>query len=153
MIGCQKAEASFPGFVVPENFAMVETGVYRCSFPRSKNIPFLKTLNLKSVVSLVPEEYPLSMMEFYNSEGIELLSHGLEGNKWPFKESDYKSLCSCMRDVMSSAKRPVLIHCNKGKHRTGTVIGCLRKERGKNSINQYTVLNSFNTTLTSIRTD
>lgn len=24
----------------------------------------------------------------------------------------------------------MLIHCNKGKHRTGSVIGCLRKLRG-----------------------
>lgn len=116
--------------VVPENFAMVESGVYRSSFPRSKNIPFLKTLGLKSVVSLVPEEYPAKILEFYEQSGISLLSHGLEGNKWPFKGIDELDLQKTLEDVLNSSYRPLLIHCNKGKHRTGTVVGCLRKIRG-----------------------
>jgi tyrosine-protein phosphatase SIW14 len=117
-------------FVVPENFSMVEKGVYRSSFPRTRNIAFMKHLRLKSVVSLVPEDYPAGMLEFYNSTGIKLLSHGLGGNKWPFKEIDYNDLISTMRDVLNEANRPLLIHCNKGKHRTGSVVGCLRKIRG-----------------------
>jgi len=44
--------------ISPENFGMVENGVYRSSFPRSRNIPFLRTLGLVSVVPLVPESYP-----------------------------------------------------------------------------------------------
>lgn len=116
--------------IVPENFARVEPGVYRSSFPRSKNIPFLKTLGLKSVISLVPEEYPVKMVDFYNQMGITLRPHGLEGNKWPFKGIDGFDLQKTMEDVMSQDCRPLLIHCNKGKHRTGTVVGCLRKIRG-----------------------
>jgi tyrosine-protein phosphatase SIW14 len=45
----------------PQNFAMVESGVYRSSFPRTKNCSFLRSLNLKTVISLVPEEYPVNM--------------------------------------------------------------------------------------------
>jgi tyrosine-protein phosphatase SIW14 len=33
--------------------------------------------------------------------------------------------------VLDPANRPVLIHCNEGKHRTGTVVGLLRRHRGK----------------------
>jgi tyrosine-protein phosphatase SIW14 len=117
-------------FIVPENFAMVEPGVYRSSFPRSKNIPFLRTLKLKSVISLVPEEYPPKLLEFYELSGIVLRSHGLEGNKWPFKGIEYIALCDTLQDILKEENRPLLIHCNKGKHRTGTVIGCLRKIRG-----------------------
>lgn len=116
--------------IVPENFSMVEVGVYRCAFPRSKNIPFLRKLGLKSVISLVPEEYPAKMLEFYNQNGIVLRSHGLDGNKWPFKGIDPDSLQLTMEDVMNENCRPLIIHCNKGKHRTGTVVGCLRKIRG-----------------------
>lgn len=116
--------------IVPENFTMVEPGVYRSSFPRSKNIPFLKTLGLKSVVSLVPEEYPAKMVEFYEEHGISLLCHGLEGNKWPFKGIDEFDLHKTIEAILNPVNRPLLIHCNKGKHRTGTVIGCLRKIRG-----------------------
>ena len=116
--------------IVPTNFTMVESGVYRSSFPRSKNIAFMKRLRLKTVVSLVPEDYPCAMLEFYNFHGIKLLSHGLGGNKWPFKEIEYNDLLSTMRDILDDSNRPLLIHCNKGKHRTGSVVGCLRKIRG-----------------------
>ena len=28
---------------------------------------------------------------------------------------------------MDPVNQPVLIHCNKGKHRTGSVVGCIRR--------------------------
>ena len=74
--------------LAPENFAMVETGVYRSAFPRSKNIPFLRSLGLRAVVALIPEDYPVHMTDFYEQFGVKLISHGLDGNKWPFKEID-----------------------------------------------------------------
>ncbi|KAJ1417589.1 protein-tyrosine phosphatase [Ochromonadaceae sp. CCMP2298] len=117
-------------FIAPENFSMVEPGVYRSAFPRTKNIEFLRQLKLRSVVSLVPEDYPTAMADFYKSAGIRLLSHGLDGNKWPFKEIDQEMLQRCLQDVLLPANRPLLIHCNKGKHRTGSVVGSLRKIRG-----------------------
>jgi tyrosine-protein phosphatase SIW14 len=116
--------------LAPENFAMVETGVYRSAFPRTKNITFLKRLNLKTVVSLVPEDYPLTMAEFYENSGVRLLSCGLEGNKWPFKGIDITALREVLTGILNPDNRPLLIHCNKGKHRTGSVVGCLRKIRG-----------------------
>eukprot|EP01040_Poterioochromonas_malhamensis_P002296 gene2296-2441_t len=114
----------------PENFACVEDGVYRSSFPRTKNCLFLQKLNLKTVISLVPEDYPKNMADFYDANGISLVSHGLEGNKWPFKGIDQNGLQAVLVDILNPENRPLLIHCNKGKHRTGTVIGCLRKIRG-----------------------
>ena len=116
--------------LAPENFAMVEPGVYRSAFPRSKNMGFLKTLGLRAVVALIPEEYPAHMVDFYKSRNIQLLSHGLDGNKWPFKEIDEVDFKVVLRDVLDPAHRPLLIHCNKGKHRTGSVVGCLRRVRG-----------------------
>lgn len=74
--------------LAPENFSMVEIGVYRSSFPRSKNIPFLRSLGLRAVVALIPEDYPVHMTDFYKQSGVKLISHGLDGNKWPFKEID-----------------------------------------------------------------
>jgi tyrosine-protein phosphatase SIW14 len=118
-------------FLPMANFAMVEQGVYRSAFPRTKNISFLKRLKLKAVVSLVPEDYPPAMLKYYDDNGIKLLSHGLEGNKWPFQDIDDEDLLATIRDVLKEENRPLLIHCNKGKHRTGTVVGCLRKCRGE----------------------
>lgn len=116
--------------LAPENFSMVEQGVYRSAFPRSKNTPFLRTLRLRSVLPLIPEDYPQSLIDFYNGQKIELLKHGLLGNKWPFKEIDMRDLMDAIIDLLNPEKRPILVHCNKGKHRTGSIIGCLRKIRG-----------------------
>lgn len=116
--------------LAPENFVMVESGVYRSSFPRTKNCSFLRSLNLKTVISLVPEEYPAAMAEFYQNSGITLMPCGIEGNKWPFKSIDHQALRNILRIILNPSNQPVIIHCNKGKHRTGTVVGCLRKVRG-----------------------
>ncbi len=43
----------YEDLISPENFSMVEPGIYRSAFPRTKNLPFLKTLGLKSVIPLV----------------------------------------------------------------------------------------------------
>jgi len=101
-------------FIAPENFAMVESGVYRSAFPRSKNIAFLRRLKLKSVVSLVPEDYPTTMCEFYEKSNIKLIVYGLDGNKYPFKEIDHVLLQSVLDDILNIHNRPLLIHCNKG---------------------------------------
>lgn len=116
--------------LAPVNFSMVETGVFRSSFPRSKNMSFLKRLKLRTVISLVPEGYPDYLLEFYQKCGTKLISRPLEGNKWPFKEIEEMELCKAVHNILDESNRPLLIHCNKGKHRTGCVIGCLRKVRG-----------------------
>ena len=115
--------------LAPENFCMVEPGVYRSAFPRSKNIPFLQALELTSVISLVLEDYPTPLAEFYQRAGIKLICHGLDGNKGPFKAIDEIDFTSTLQSVLDHVNRPLLIHCNKGKHRTGSVVGCLRKYR------------------------
>ncbi len=116
--------------IIPENFAQVEVGVYRSSFPRSKNTSFLKCLKLKSVVSLVLEDYPTALVDFYEKSGTQLVTMGIEGNKGAFKEINVEDFNECMRTVMDESKRPLLIHCNKGKHRTGCIVGCIRRLRG-----------------------
>ena len=45
----------------------------------------------------MPEDYPEAMIEFYENSGIKLLSHGLEGNKWPFKDINYEELLLTLR--------------------------------------------------------
>lgn len=114
---------------MPTNFSMVEKGLYRSSFPRTKNISFIKQLGLKMVISLVLEDYPDAIMEFYEKNGIKLVTHGLEGNKGPFKGIDSDEFRACLRDVLNPANQPLLVHCNKGKHRTGCVVACVRRIR------------------------
>lgn len=41
--------------IPPENFAMVNSWLYRSSFPKKKHFPFLKTLGLRSVLYVGPD--------------------------------------------------------------------------------------------------
>eukprot|EP00035_Acanthoeca_spectabilis_P021913 m.440894 g.440894 ORF g.440894 m.440894 type:complete len:172 (+) comp18584_c0_seq1:168-683(+) len=111
----------------PANFSLVTTGIYRSGFPTKKNLPFLRKLKLKAVLALVPEAIPEWLTSFYEANGIALLQHGLPGNKEPFVNIPQDKIALAIQALLDSRNYPVLIHCNKGKHRTGCLVGCLRK--------------------------
>lgn len=68
------------------------------------------------------------LKEFYFANNINLISGlGLDGNKWPFKELQFNQVCVILQAALDPANQPVLIHCNKGKHRTGSIVGCIRR--------------------------
>eukprot|EP00164_Ancoracysta_twista_P003885 GFYU01005210.1.p1 GENE.GFYU01005210.1~~GFYU01005210.1.p1 ORF type:complete len:197 (-),score=44.61 GFYU01005210.1:235-774(-) len=113
--------------IPPLNFAMVAPGVYRSGFPNKKNCKFLKKMKLKSIVYMCPESYPEHMLEFLNANGIQLFQYGIEGNKEPFVDIPEEVIRDAIVRLLDVRNHPVLIHCNKGKHRTGCVVGCLRK--------------------------
>lgn len=114
-------------FVVPENFSMVAPQIYRSSFPHVENFAFLETLKLKSILVLVPEEYPSENVEFLKENGINLFQVGMSGNKEPFVNVSDETMTSALKIAVDPANQPILIHCNRGKHRTGCVVGCIRK--------------------------
>ncbi|KAJ3324677.1 hypothetical protein HDU76_013360 [Blyttiomyces sp. JEL0837] len=76
-----------------ENFNLVCKGVYRSAFPKKKNFPFLKKLGLRSILTLILEDYPDLNKRFGEENNIQLFQFGVAGNK----------------------------------HRTGCLVGCLRK--------------------------
>ena len=111
----------------PENFAMVWKGIYRSGYPSKRNLTFLRTLGLRSILFLCPEDYPDSHLGFLEECGIQLLQFGVVGNKEPFDEIPEDVLRAALDAVLDQTNQPILIHCNQGKHRTGCLVGCLRK--------------------------
>lgn len=67
-----------------ENFSLVATGVYRASFPKRRNFGFLQKLGLKSVLTLILEDYPDLNTKFLDENGVKLFQFGVAGNKEPF---------------------------------------------------------------------
>ncbi|XP_072953081.1 inositol diphosphatase DSP1-like [Typha angustifolia] len=114
-------------FVPPLNFAMVEDGIFRSGFPETANFGFLKTLNLRSIIYLCPEPYPEENTEFLETNGIRLFQFGIEGRKEPFVNIPEEKIREALKAVLDDRNHPLLIHCKRGKHRTGCVVGCLRK--------------------------
>ncbi|KAF2075218.1 hypothetical protein CYY_003479 [Polysphondylium violaceum] len=116
-----------PLLIPPLNFSMVSRGVYRSGYPNKKNHPFLKKLGLKSILYLCPEEYSESNTNFMRKHGIKLLQYRIVGNKEPFVDIPDEYIRDALVDLLDVRNHPILIHCNKGKHRTGCLVGCLRK--------------------------
>ena len=113
--------------IPPDNFAMVNSWVYRSSFPKKKHFPFLKTLALRSVLTLILEDYPEQNIQFLDENGIRFFQYGIPGNKEPFVQIPSQTITAALATILDRRNHPMLIHCNKGKHRTGCLIGCLRK--------------------------
>ncbi|KAJ3080338.1 hypothetical protein HK102_003127 [Quaeritorhiza haematococci] len=143
--------------VPTENFNMICNGVYRSAFPKKKNFPFLKKLGLKSILTLILEDYPELNKKFLDENNITLFQFGVAGNKEPFVDIPEDTICAALSVILDKRNHPcsryfeyfvasaltyipplsfltalclrpaVLIHCNKGKHRTGCLVGCLRK--------------------------
>ncbi|XP_041003037.1 tyrosine-protein phosphatase DSP1-like [Juglans microcarpa x Juglans regia] len=114
-------------YIPPLNFSMVDNGIFRSGFPDSANFSFLQTLGLRSIICLCPEPYPAANMEFLKSNGIKLFQFGIEGYKEPFVNIPENTIREALKVVLDIRNHPVLIHCKRGKHRTGCLVGCLRK--------------------------
>ncbi|KAJ0017783.1 hypothetical protein Pint_09725 [Pistacia integerrima] len=113
--------------VPPLNFAMVDNGIFRSGFPDSANFGFLKSLGLRSIIYLCPEPYPDSNIEFLKANGIRLFQFGIDGCKEPFVNIPEETIREALTVLLDTRNHPILIHCKRGKHRTGCLVGCLRK--------------------------
>ncbi|RAL16460.1 tyrosine phosphatase family protein [Aspergillus homomorphus CBS 101889] len=115
---------------LPDNFGEVVKGVYRSAFPQSRSFPALKKLGLRTIVTLVDEPYTSEHIDFLKENGIMHLRILVEPNKDPAIRSPDYVICQVLEVLLNKANHPVLIHCNKGKHRTGCVIASFRKIQG-----------------------
>ncbi|KAH3676202.1 hypothetical protein WICPIJ_009162 [Wickerhamomyces pijperi] len=114
-------------FIPPENFSPVMSSIYRSSFPRPENFKFLQTIGLKSILILIPEEYPAENLEFVKENNITIFQVGLSGNKEPFVNVPDSDITKALAIALDPANHPLMIHCNRGKHRTGCLVGCIRR--------------------------
>ncbi|KAF2200448.1 hypothetical protein GQ43DRAFT_472714 [Delitschia confertaspora ATCC 74209] len=111
----------------PANFGAVTPGsIYRSSYPQPDNFEFLKSLNLKTILTLVPEEISPAYRSFMAENSIQHFQHHIPANKGRIQVQTCQ-MTKILNIVLDRANHPMLIHCNKGKHRTGCVVGCFRK--------------------------
>lgn len=114
----------------PVNFAVIAPGLYRSSYPLYAHYEKLQDLELKSIVTLVPEPLPLEYSNFISSNGIIHHQIPILANKDPDVFSSEDSVLKVLNLMLDPSNYPMLIHCNKGKHRTGCMTACFRKVTG-----------------------
>jgi len=109
------------------NFGMVEEDLYRSGQPKQPNFPFMEKLELKKIIYLAPDEPSNPFLSFVEDQGIELVHLGLEATKTPWKPMSEDVVVAAFDAILDPNSYPLHIMCHLGRHRTGAVIGCLRK--------------------------
>ncbi|KAI8871986.1 hypothetical protein GQ42DRAFT_120039, partial [Ramicandelaber brevisporus] len=111
-------------------FSIVEDGVFRGGFPRADNVPFLETLDLRTVVALVPSSVQpaAAVTDFYRDRNITI--HHIETG--PYRESGtlpvtLETLSTAINILIDPRNYPVYIHCLDGSRNTGLVLMALRR--------------------------
>eukprot|EP00742_Colponemidia_sp_Colp-10_P003739 GILJ01003979.1.p1 GENE.GILJ01003979.1~~GILJ01003979.1.p1 ORF type:complete len:178 (+),score=14.13 GILJ01003979.1:74-535(+) len=106
---------------------MVEEDLYRSGLPNELNFPFLERLHLKHIIYLAPDEPTQQFLNFVDDQEIVLIHLGKEVKKNPWKPISEEVVLSALDLILDSSQYPIMVMCHLGRHRTGTVIGCLRK--------------------------
>ncbi|ABN66530.2 putative tyrosine phosphatase, partial [Scheffersomyces stipitis CBS 6054] len=122
-------------YVPPLNFALVEDKIYRSGFPMPINYPFLKQLKLKTIIYLDKHgtaEIMAQYQEWLTTTDIKFHNLLMEASQEPFNRPDehqqaQESLTIALSLMLDKQNFPMLIHSNKGKHRTGVLVGLMRK--------------------------
>jgi len=114
-------------FIPPLNYGAVEDGIiFRSAFPTAENYPFIKSLGVRTIITLVdnmPEDYS----DFISTNNIQHFRIPVPANKDGVISVTSSLIESVLDILLNRSHHPLLIHCNRGKHRTGCVIATLRQ--------------------------
>ncbi|KAK4529973.1 hypothetical protein CCYA_CCYA03G0830 [Cyanidiococcus yangmingshanensis] len=127
----------------PDSFGIVERGVYRSNLPHPLSFPFLKQLNLKTVLLLSQESPTRVVTQFFEDNHVELLHLGMrifKPSEASWKPCPEELVKEALEIVLYRPAHPLLICGASGVHAVGVVVGCLRKLLGwslSSIVNEY----------------
>jgi tyrosine-protein phosphatase OCA1 len=130
--------------IPPANYGLVEEELSRSGEPHELNFPFMEKLALKAIIYLSPEEPNPTFLNFCYEQSIRLLHIGKTDQSSAGKvsaaqaqaaaaaSSSFKPLnedivIAALNAILMPSNYPLHVMCSLGTHRTGTIIGCLRK--------------------------
>ncbi|KAG7662304.1 OCA1 [[Candida] subhashii] len=121
--------------IPPLNFCPVERQLYRSGQPSIINESFLNQLNLRTIIWLASEEPTDEFLEYclskhINIEFVSMVDDDKHLNPWD--SLNEPTIKRALELIVNKENLPILVCCGMGRHRTGTVIGCLRRLQGWN---------------------
>ncbi|KAI3660086.1 hypothetical protein MP638_002428 [Amoeboaphelidium occidentale] len=114
-------------YIPPINYGMIEDDLYRSGLPNELNFPFLEKLGLRTVVYLAPEEPHQKFLNFVDDQEINLEQLGSVTNSSAWDPVSEEVVLEALEFILNPNNYPLMVMCNLGRHRTGTIVGCLRK--------------------------
>lgn len=119
------SEKLFP----PYRYGLVNPGIHRGSYPVLPNYRFLSRLQLKTVISLIPEPPTEDLKTFGDMAGCTIL-HFTVLRTAMLSESLQSTLLQAIQICIDTKYHPVYIHCLDGRRITSLLILLLRKIQG-----------------------
>ncbi|KAH9823988.1 tyrosine phosphatase family-domain-containing protein [Melampsora americana] len=116
--------------IPPPNFGLIESYLYRSGEPNELSFKFLISLNLNSLIWLAPRPISTSFRECL-SDSVTFYELGIS-HAATIDEVTDEAVTEALKLILNPKLYPLMIMCGGGSHRTGTVIGCLRKLQGWN---------------------
>eukprot|EP00658_Telonema_sp_P-2_P035819 TRINITY_DN25994_c0_g1_i1.p1 TRINITY_DN25994_c0_g1~~TRINITY_DN25994_c0_g1_i1.p1 ORF type:complete len:188 (+),score=37.75 TRINITY_DN25994_c0_g1_i1:159-722(+) len=113
--------------IPPFNFGYVEENLYRCGLPVELNFHFLDKLNLKTIIYLASEPPSQQLVNFIEDNEIDLERLEIDSRGSASKPISEETILQGLSIVLHNARYPICVMDTQGRHRVGTLIGCLRK--------------------------
>ena len=114
----------------PVNFQTIAPGLYRSSYPQAPHFLELEKLNIKTIVTLVKQVLPQDYKNFIDKHSMAHHQIPILANKDPEIYTSDEVVYKVHELMLDSSNYPMLIHCNKGKHRTGCITASFRRVTG-----------------------
>lgn len=128
------AAISEPKLIPPLRFGIVDGGIYRGCYPKPLFTNFLQRLQLKTIVSVIPDplESPESLglgpeIEFVHIAGASEKSKSKKKRGVPINHELVSGVIDILRDP---SKQPVYLHCINGRQTTSLIVACMRCSQG-----------------------
>ena len=125
------------------NFGEIMLGMYRSSFPGSCNLEHLESLKLKTLITLVTTPFEPQVEQWLASKNVKHYRIKIQAHKTSEDTVPMEAIAQVMKLLTDETKRPILMHCNKGKHRTGCMVACFRKLQGMDDVSAITEYHEY----------
>lgn len=115
----------------PFRFATVEVNLFRGALPKPRNLSFMSTLNLTTIVSCIPEPMPDHISVFAKKHNISLIFFNTEKPKEHIPLSFPKVIQ--ILQLLCDSTQIIYLHCLDGVLVTSMIVMGLRKLQGWSS--------------------
>ena len=115
----------------PFRFATVQVNLYRGALPKTRNLSFLKTLNLTRIISCIPDSVPIHLTDFCDQNNINCIFIRTDKPKEHIPLSFPKVIQ--ILGIICDSNHNIYLHCLDGVLVTSMIIMGLRKLQGWSS--------------------
>ncbi|XP_002988621.2 probable tyrosine-protein phosphatase DG1060 [Selaginella moellendorffii] len=126
--GSSTSAAPLAVMSIPENYGIVEPGIYRASALKVHSLAFVSNLHLKTLLHLSPEPLCPVIGTFLQQSAVNLIHLGArEGKPASWKPVSENMMKDALEIVLDDSMYPIMVTCSSGIQQTGTFVGCLRR--------------------------